>query len=115
MNINSNTYLIVVKVIHRVEVSEESITNEEKVLIFTWQSAFMNNKEAFIIVGRVKILLGVNLENVVTHLESNWLDLICDGLARLRHPAESGVTFTIEVGESLGPLLPDILENIWRN
>lgn len=95
--------------------SEESITNKEKVLIFTWQSAFMNNEEAFIIVGRVKILLGVNLENVVTHLESNWLDFLSDGLTRLRDPAECGVTLAIKVGESLGPLLPDILENIWWN
>lgn len=51
----------------------------------------MDNEVTFSLIALVKVLLWVNLEHVVAHLESNWLDLRGNLLAWLLDIAESFV------------------------
>jgi uncharacterized membrane protein YesL len=69
--------------------SKECITNQEKVLIFTWKSTFMDDEITFSFIALVKVLLWVNLKHVVAHLEPNWFDLRGNLLAWLLDIAES--------------------------
>jgi len=55
--------------------TKECITNQVKVLVLSWELALMDNKIALILIGLVKVLSWVNLENVITHLETDWLNL----------------------------------------
>ena len=57
----------------------------------------MDNKEAFALIGLVQILLWVNLEDVITHLEPNRLDFVNNRLARLLNVAKSFVSLAIKV------------------
>lgn len=54
---------------------QESITDQKEVLVLSWESALMNDKVAFTLVTLIEVLLWVDLKNVVTHLETDWLDL----------------------------------------
>jgi hypothetical protein len=57
-------------------VSQECVTYEEQIRILAGKSAFMDNKVAFVVICPVKILLWLELEDVITHLEANWFDLL---------------------------------------
>jgi len=94
---------------------EESVTNEEKILVFTWKSTFMDNEIALFMTGFVKILLWVDLENVVAHLETDWLQLRGNIFTAVLHMAEGLVRGAVEVWESLLPFQSDLLEHIWRD
>jgi hypothetical protein len=76
MHIDSKTYLIFVKIINGIEVTQESITNEEQILVFAWKSTFMNYEVALALIALIQILLWSDLENIVTHLETNWFHLL---------------------------------------
>lgn len=95
--------------------SEESVSYQEEVLVLPWQSAFMNHEVAFTFVAFVKVLFWVNFEDVIAHLESNWLHFGGDVLAWLLNMTESFISFAIEFWESLSPLFSDLIEHIWRN
>ena len=41
----------------------------------------MDNKVAFFVTRFIEILLGVDLEYVIAHLETNWFNFRCDILA----------------------------------
>jgi hypothetical protein len=75
----------------------------------------MDNKIAFTLIRLVQILLWIDLENVITHLEAHWFDLVDDLFARLLDVAERLISLAIQVRESSGPLLPNLLKDIWRN
>ena len=94
---------------------QEGVTNKEEVLVLSWQSAFVDDKVAFLMRRLIKVLFWVNFENVVAHLETHGLHLGCNVLAALLHMAECLIRGAIEVWQSLCPLLSDFLENIWRN
>jgi hypothetical protein len=73
MLIYTKTKGISIKIVNGVEMLKEGVTNEEKVFILTWKSAFMNDEVAFLMTGFVKVLLWVNLEDVIAHLETDRL------------------------------------------
>jgi hypothetical protein len=95
--------------------SEESISYQEEVLVFSWQSAFMNHEVAFALIALVKVLFWVNFKDVITHLESNRLHFRGDILAWLLNMTESFISFAIKFWESLSPFFSDLVKNIWRN
>ena len=76
---------------------KESVTNKEQVLVFTWESALMNDKVALIMTGVIEILLRVDLENVVRHLETNWLNLLSNAFTFFIDVAESFITSAIKI------------------
>ena len=115
MHINSQTDLVSIEVIDGIEVSEESIADQEEILILTWQSAFMDDKVAFSLVAFVKVLLWVDLEDVIAHLEAHWFDLGGNLLTWLLDVAEGLIGFAIEIWESRSPLGPNLLEDVWRD
>jgi hypothetical protein len=96
-------------------VLEESVTDEEQVLVLTWESAFMDHEVALLVAGLIKVLLGVNFEDIVAHLEADGFHLGGNILAAVFDMAESLVTSAINVGQGLLPLASDLLENIRRN
>jgi hypothetical protein len=96
-------------------VSQEGISYEEKILVLAWEPTFVDDKEALIVVGLIQVLSRVNFENVVTHLESNWLDLWSDRLTRLGHMAESCIALAVQIWKRFRPLLSNFFKNIWRN
>lgn len=51
---------------------KECISNQEQVLVLSWESALVNDEVAFLVAGFIEILFWVNFENVVRHLEANW-------------------------------------------
>lgn len=95
--------------------SQEGVANQEQVLVLPWQSAFMNYEVAFSFIALVKVLFWVDFEDVVAHLESNWLHLRSDVLAWLLNMTESFISFAIKFWECMGPLFSDFVEHIWRN
>jgi hypothetical protein len=76
VDVDTKTDLVSIKVINGVEMTKESITNEEKVFVLARKTTFMNNEEAFAFVRLVKVLFWVNLENEIAHLETDWLDVL---------------------------------------
>jgi len=88
MHVNTKADSVTIKVVDRVEVFQESITNEEKILVLTWKSAFVNDEVALFMARLIEVLFWVNLENVVTHLESDWFDLWGDVFAAFLHVTE---------------------------
>lgn len=60
-------------------------------------------------------MIGVNFEDVITHLEADRFHLGSDVLATVLHVAEGLVASAVKVGQGLGPLLSDLLEDIRRN
>jgi len=115
MHIDSETEGVPIEVIDGVEVLQESITDKEQVLVLAWESALVDNEVAFLMARLVKVLFWVDLENIIRHLETNWLQLRSDVLARILDVAEGLIRGAVEVGESGGPLGSNLLENIWRN
>lgn len=115
VDVDAKTDLVTIKVVNRVEVTEEGVTNEEQVLILSWQAALVNDEEALALVRLVKVLLRVDFENEVAHLEADGLNLLGYFLARRLNVAESLITVAVKVREGLGPLEADLLKDIGRN
>jgi hypothetical protein len=113
VHVDAQADSVSIKIVYGVEVLKESISDEEEILVLSWKSALVNDKVAFLMAGLIEVLFWVDFENVVTHLESNWLDLGSYILAALLHVTEGLVRGAIEVWQSLSPFLSDLLENIW--
>ena len=47
-----------------------------------------DNEVALVVAGLVQVLLRVDLKHIITHLESDWLDLRSDVFATIFHMAE---------------------------
>jgi hypothetical protein len=92
--------------------SEEGVTYEIQILVLARKAAFMNYEVAFALVRLVQVLLGSDLEHVVTHLEANWLHLLGHIFAWRLNVAECFITFAIQLWKTSGPLLSDLFEHI---
>ena len=53
---------------------QESISDQEEVLVFTWEAAFVDHKVTLFMTRFVQILFRINFKDVVAHLEANWFD-----------------------------------------
>jgi len=115
MLIYTKTKGISIKIVNGVEMLKEGVTNEEKVFILTWKSAFMNDEVAFLMTGFVKVLLWVNLEDVIAHLETDRLKFWGNVFTTVFNMAESLVRSAVEIWEGLLPLKSNLLKNVWRN
>merc|ERR1712227_1061689 len=113
--VDAKTNGIVVEVIHRVEMLEESITNQIEVLVLARESALVDDEVALLVARFVQVLLGSDLEHVVAHLEANRLDLRGDVLASVLDVAEGLVRRAVDVGKGDLPLGSDLLEHIRRD
>jgi len=115
MFIYTETEGISIKIVNGVEMLKESVTNEEKVLVLTWESAFMDNEVTFLMTGFVQVLFWVDLEDIVTHLETDWLKFRGNVFATVLDVAESLVRSAIEIWKGLLPLKSNFLKNVWWN
>jgi hypothetical protein len=113
VNIDSKTDLVLIEIINTVEVLQKGITYQEKISIFAWQLALVYDEIAFSFVGLIEILFWVYFENVVAHLEPNWLNLWSNFFTGFLNIAEGLIGFTIQLWESSLPLLSYFLKNIW--
>lgn len=113
MHVNTEADGVPVEVVDRVEVLEESVSDEEQILVLSWQSALVDNEVALLVARFVQILLWVYLEDIVAHLETDWFDLGGNIFTALLHVTESLVGCAVEVWQCLLPLGSDLLENIW--
>ena len=75
----------------------------------------MDNKIAFFVVSFVKVLVWVDFENIVRHLETDWLHLLGNGIAVLGDMTESLISSAIKVWESILPLSSNLFEYIRWN
>ena len=91
MLVDSNTHGVHVEVVHAVEVLQESVSDQEKILVLARQTALVDHEEALAVVRLVQILLWVDFENVVAHLETDWLYLWGDVFTFVLNVAESGI------------------------
>ena len=114
MHVDAQAYLILVEVVHRIKMTQERISDQVQIFVLSWQSAFVDHEIAFSFIALIKVLLWSYLENIITHLETNRLDLLGNILAWRLDVAEGLVTFAIQLWETRGPLLSDLLEHIWR-
>lgn len=115
MNIYSKTYLVTIEIINWIKMTKESVTNQEKILIFARQTAFMYYKITFTFITFIQILFRINFENKITHLKSNRLDFRSNIFARRLNMAKSFIAFAIKIRESSSPFLTNSLKNIRRN
>ena len=74
---------------------KECVSDQEQVFILSWKSAFMNYKVAFIIISFVKVLIRLQLEYIVAHLESNWLHFLCNRVTTFHDMAECSISGTV--------------------
>ena len=65
---------VLIEIVNRVEMLEESISYQEQVLVLSWESAFVDNEVAFLMARFIEVLFWVAFENVVGHLEFNWFN-----------------------------------------
>lgn len=65
MEVDTQGQGVSVEVIHRVEVLQEGVSNQEQILVLTGQSALVHDEVAFLVGRLVKILLWVDLKHVV--------------------------------------------------
>jgi hypothetical protein len=107
--------LVTIEIIDGVKVAQERIANQKEVLVLTREAALVDDKVALAFVAFVKVLFGVNLENVVAHLESYWLNFGSNILARLFDVTESLIAFAIKLWKGSRPLVLNLIENIRRN
>jgi len=96
-------------------VLEECITDKEEVLVFTWESALVYYKVTFLMTGFIKILLWIDFKDIITHLETDWLQFRGNVFAAFLDVAESLVSGAVKVWKSLLPLDPNLFKNIRRN
>jgi len=75
----------------------------------------VNDKEAFILVCSIQVLIWVNFKNIITHLETDWLNLWSNCVTALWNVTESCITGAIKVWKGFVPLSSDFLEDIWWN
>ena len=75
----------------------------------------MDDKVAFAFVALIEILLGIDFKDIVTHLETNWLNLRRYLFTWLLDVTESLIGFAVKLWKSGRPLLSDFLENVRRN
>lgn len=115
MSVDPKADSVVVKVVYRVEMLKEGITNQEKVLILSRKTALVNDEVALVVAGLVQVLLRVDLKHIITHLESDWLDLRSDVFATIFHMAERLIGSAIEIRKCLLPFGSNFLKNIWRD
>tara|TARA_B110000285_G_scaffold233294_1_gene306630 strand:+ start:272 stop:424 length:153 start_codon:yes stop_codon:yes gene_type:complete len=47
MLVNTKRKGVLIEIVNRVEMLEESITNQEEVLVLSWESAFVDNEVTF--------------------------------------------------------------------
>jgi len=94
---------------------QEGVTYQEQVLVLSWESAFMDNEIAFFMARFVEILFWVDFENVIGHLETDWLNFWSNVLAWIFNVAESFIGCAIKIWKSSGPFFSYFLENLWRN
>ena len=73
----------------------------------------MDNEVAFTFIALVQILFWSDLKNIIAHLKADWLNFLSDILAWLLNMTECLVSFAIQLWKAGGPLLPDLLEDIW--
>jgi hypothetical protein len=76
MHVNAEANLILIKIIDGVKVAKESISDEVEIFVLSWESALVDNEIAFTLITLVEVLLWGDLENIITHLEANGLDLL---------------------------------------
>jgi len=112
MHVDTKTKSVSIKIIDRVEMLEESIADEEEILILSWESALMDNEVAFLMARFVKVLFWIYLENVVGHLESYWLKFWSDVLAGVFDVAEGLIRGAVEIWKGLLPFSSNLLEDI---
>jgi len=48
MLVDTKGKCVLIEIVNRVEMLEESITNQEQVLVLSWESAFVDNEVAFL-------------------------------------------------------------------
>jgi hypothetical protein len=84
---------------------QKGVTHVHVVLIFGSELIPMNDKEALFLPGSQKIFLGHDFKDIVTHLESNWLQLVYNVLACFVNVAECQVVWTLNIWEILLPFL----------
>ena len=81
MLVDTKGKCVLIEIVNRVEMLEESITNQEQVLVLSWESAFVDNEVTFLMARFIEVLFWVNFENVIGHLETNWFNFWSDVLA----------------------------------
>jgi len=72
----------------------------------------MDDEVAFFVIGLVQVLVWVDLENVVRHLETDWLHLLGNVIAILSNMAESLIRGAVKFWKCSVPFSSNFLEHI---
>ena len=91
VDVDSEADGVLIEIVDGVKVLEEGVTDEVKISVLSGESALVNHEEALIALSFVEILLGSELEHVVTHLESDILHFWADFLASVGSETEGWV------------------------
>ena len=91
---------------------QEGVTDQEQVLVLSWETALVDDEVTFVVAGLVKVLLWINFKDVVTHLETDWLQFWSNAIAGVSNMAEGLVGGAIKVWDCSSPLIFDFVEHI---
>lgn len=82
VRVDSQRNFVLVEIIDRVEVLEEQSADEvHGTFVILVQVSLVDYEEASVLPCWLQILFCVQLEDVVTELESNWLNFLDDAIA----------------------------------
>jgi len=113
--VNAQGHGVLVEVVHRVKVLQECVADQKQVLVLAWKSALVNYEVTFIVRRLVEVLLWVNLEHVVAHLKTHWLQLRGNCVTRLSHVAEGLIGGAVQVRDRCAPLVFNFVEHVGRD
>lgn len=88
---------------------EQGVANEVKVATAALHLVLMNSELASSALGLMQIELGCHLEDNISNLDANWMQLWCNFLARSHHLAEVVVVDAVEIHVT-NILLPFLLQ-----
>ena len=99
------------KIVDLIEVAEEGITDQIEVATAPLHLILMNSKLASRTFGLMEIEFWSNLKNLITNLNTNWLQFWCNFFAWLHDLAEVVVVDAVEI-RSTNIFFPSVDQNL---
>lgn len=111
VNVDAETYLVLVEVVDGIKVLEEEVAQNDEVSDVEGQLVLVDDEEARVLPSLEQVLFWVELEDVVAKLEPKRLNFLHNLLAGLFDVAEGVCAPTFELGHILLPLGCQLIEH----
>jgi len=115
MSVDSERDGFILEIVNLVKMSQEGITNEDKISCASLQLIGMNCELASCSFGLMEVESWSHFKGLTANGEANWLQFLCDVCARGHYLAEVVISNAIKVMDILLPFLFQALEHFLRD